>query len=98
MSRTLSGSTGVVADEGEEGAGGERTSSGLQKSELPSTQLGYETPEAEQARLQMAKRMGTSFDDEMVGRRVERLGVVKDATTSINGGGGARAARSRLKK
>lgn len=96
MSRSLSGSTGAAADEGEDGE--DRRSSGPQQPELPSTQLGYEAPESEQARLQMAKRMGTSFNDDTVGRRVEKVGMVKDAATSSGGGGGARAARSRQRK
>ena len=95
MSRSLSGSTGAAAaEDGDDGD--ERTSSGLQQPELPSTQLGYEAPEAEQARLQMAKKMGTSFPDDTVGKRVEKVGMVKDAVSG--GGGGARAARSRPKK
>lgn len=94
MSRSLSGSTGAAADDGEEGQEGR--SSGPQQPELPSTQLGYEAPEAEQARLQMAKRMGTSYSDDSVGRVVEKVGMVKDAATSS--GGGSRAARSRPKK
>lgn len=94
MSRSLSGSTGAPADDGDDGE--ERR--GAQQPELPSTQLGYEAPEAEQARAQMAKRMGTSFSDDTVGRRVERVGMVKDATSSNAGGSGARAAKSRPKR
>ena len=50
----------------------------------PSTQLGYETPEAEAHRLAMGKRMGTVFTDELSGKRIASMGVVKDAE-SLNG-------------
>jgi hypothetical protein len=46
---------------------------------LPSTQIGYETLEAEAARIQMAKRMGTSYEDESQGTRLASLGTVKDS-------------------
>ncbi|QIW95093.1 hypothetical protein AMS68_000611 [Peltaster fructicola] len=44
----------------------------------PSTQLGYEVPEAEAHRLQMAKRMGTSFADEHGGTKLASIGTVRD--------------------
>ena len=53
---------------------------------LPSTQLGYETSEAEAHRLQMAKKMGTSFADDGGGRRVASIGVVKDSERITPGG------------
>lgn len=60
---------------------------------LPSTQIGYETPEAEAARRQMAKRMGTTYSDESVGTRLASLGTVKDSGGSAGGaaGGGGRS-------
>ena len=69
------------------------------ENDLPSTQIGYETPEAEAARRQMAKRMGTNYSDESVGTRLASLGTVRDsagsgaATTS----GGGRAVRTRTR-
>lgn len=50
----------------------------------PSTQLGYETPEAEAHRLAVSKRLGTVFTDELIGKRIASMGVVKDAE-SLNG-------------
>jgi len=65
----------------------------------PSTQIGYETPEAEAARRQMAKRMGTTYSDESVGTRLASLGTVRDSAGSgaAAGGGGSRAARTRAR-
>lgn len=54
----------------------------------PSTQLGYETPEAEAHREQMNKKMGTTvLHDEGIGRRVASVGTVKDSTSRSAIGG-----------
>ena len=47
----------------------------------PSTQLGYETPEAEAHRLQMSKKMGTKLQDDHGMKRVASVGTVKDTTS-----------------
>ena len=52
----------------------------------PSTQLGYETPEAEAYRLQMSKKMGTKLQDNSGLRRVDSVGTVKDTTAGSAGG------------
>lgn len=63
----------------------------------PSTQLGYDTPEAEAHRQQMSKKMGTAvLEDEGVGRRVASVGTVKDSTSRAAGGARAKG-RSRTK-
>lgn len=62
---------------------------------LPSTQLGYETPEAEAARQQIAKRMGTSYADEGVGTRLASLGTVRDSSAAANATGGRSRNRTR---
>ena len=46
----------------------------------PSTQLGYETPEAEAHRLQMSKKMGTKLQDDHGLTRLASVGTVKDTT------------------
>lgn len=46
---------------------------------LPSTQLGYEVPETEAHRQEMAKKLGTSFASDVVGKKLEGLGTVKDS-------------------
>ena len=48
----------------------------------PSTQLGYETPEAEAHRQQMSKKMGTKLQDDSGLRRLASLGTVKDSSLS----------------
>jgi len=63
---------------------------------LPSTQVGYETLEAEAARMQMAKRMGTSYSDETSGTRLASLGTVKDSAAPASATGGR--ARNRARK
>jgi DNA replication regulator DPB11 len=67
------------------------------ETDLPSTQIGYETLEAEAARRQMAKRMGMDYSDEGVGTRLASLGTVRDSTGSggANGGGGRSRTRPR---
>lgn len=58
---------------------------------LPSQQLLYEDPGAEELRRRMNKRLGSEFvDDEGIGTRVERLGVVKDADAKVDTGVGQR--------
>jgi hypothetical protein len=63
---------------------------------LPSTQIGYETLEAEAARIQMTKRMGTSYEDENQGTRLASLGTVRDSAAPASAPG-ARA-RNRARK
>ena len=63
---------------------------------LPGTQIGYETLEAEAARLQMAKRMGTSYSDENSGTRLASLGTVRDSAGPAAAPGGR--ARNRPRK
>ncbi|KAK6440701.1 DNA helicase [Oleoguttula sp. CCFEE 5521] len=55
----------------------------------PSTQLGYDTPEAAAAKLHTEKRMGAGFSDARTGSRIPSLGTVKDSGAS---GLGSRAA------
>lgn len=74
-------------------AEGEDASSAREVQQPPSTQLGYETPEAEAAKLMMAKKLGTVIGDESSGTRLKSLGTVKD--TASGGGGGARAKSGR---
>jgi len=64
---------------------------------LPSTQIGYETLEAEAARMQMAKRMGTSYSDESSGTRLASLGTVRDSAAPGNNAPGGRS-RNRTRK
>lgn len=52
----------------------------------PSTQLGYETPEAEMHRLQMGKKMGMTFSDEGGLKRVASVGTVKDSSFNSDAG------------
>jgi hypothetical protein len=52
----------------------------------PSTQLGYETPEAEAHRLQMSKKMGTKLQDDHGMKRVASVGTVKDTTPGSEAG------------
>ncbi|KAK3701227.1 protein kinase activating protein dpb11 [Vermiconidia calcicola] len=56
----------------------------------PSTQLGYETPEAEAHRLQMSKELGTKLQDDGGMRRLASLGTVKDTVMSSDAGVGNR--------
>lgn len=67
-----------------------------QQENLPGTQIGYETLEAEDARLQMAKRMGTSYSDESSGTRLASLGTVRDSAGPAAAPGGR--ARNRARK
>lgn len=56
----------------------------------PSTQLGYETADAEAHRLQMSKKMGTALQDEGGLKRVASVGTVKDSSLSADAGVGNR--------
>lgn len=56
----------------------------------PSTQLGYETADAEAHRLQMSKKMGMSFQEEGGLKRVASVGTVKDSSFSSDAGVGNR--------
>lgn len=95
--RTASGSTAVNP----EPISGESFSDSLDspsvpQEELPSTQIGYETLEAEAARAQMAKRMGTNYSDEGTGMRLASLGTVRDSAGPATAPGGR--ARNRARK
>lgn len=61
----------------------------------PSTQLGYEQPEADELRAKMSKKIGTVFADENAGKRVASLGVVKDSELSKTGVAGRVRGRHR---
>lgn len=56
----------------------------------PSTQLGYETADAEAHRLQMSKKMGMMFQDEGGLKRVASVGTVKDSSFGSDAGVGNR--------
>lgn len=63
----------------------------------PSTQLGYDTPEAEAHRRQMSEKMGTDMlQDDGVGKRVASVGTVKDSSSRPAVGGRTKG-RSRAK-
>lgn len=70
----------------------ELSAAAAHETDLPSTQIGYETLEAEAARRQMAKRMGMDYSDEGVGTRLASLGTVRDSAGSggTNAGGRSR--------
>ncbi|TKA62188.1 hypothetical protein B0A55_12098 [Friedmanniomyces simplex] len=55
----------------------------------PSTQLGYETADAEAHRLVMEKKMKVSLQDESSGTRVASVGMVRDSFVTGAGGGGS---------
>lgn len=67
----------------------------------PSTQLGYDTPEAEAHRKKLSKQMGTSFSDDVnLGRRVCSVGTVKDSAeiasrTAVTAASRAKARRGK---
>jgi hypothetical protein len=95
--RTNSGST-VVNQEAQLGDLSFSTSSNSLSAvpeNLPSTQIGYETLEAEAARIQMAKRMGTSYEDENAGTRLASLGTVKDSAAPASAPGARARKRAR---
>jgi DNA replication regulator DPB11 len=65
------------------------------ETDLPSTQIGYETLETEAARKNMAKRMGKEYSDESVGTRLASLGTVRDSAGPGGAGGGGGRSRTR---
>jgi hypothetical protein len=97
-SRTNTGSTNANQDtrHGDASFSDSPESLAPAQENLPSTQVGYETLEAEAARMQMAKRMGTSYSDESSGTRLASLGTVKDSAAPANATGGR--ARNRTRK
>lgn len=96
-SRTNSGSTAANQElrHGEKSFSDSSDSHAAAQEELPSTQIGYETLEAEAARMQMAKRMGTSYSDESSGTRLASLGTVRDSTAPAGAAGGRSRNRAR---
>lgn len=92
-SRTNSGS--AAANHGEKSFSDSSESLAAAQEDLPSTQIGYETLEAEAARMQMAKRMGTSYSDESSGTRLASLGTVRDSTAPAGAAGGRSRNRTR---
>ncbi|OQN97416.1 hypothetical protein B0A48_16575 [Cryoendolithus antarcticus] len=64
----------------------------------PSTQLGYDTPEAAAAKLHMEKRMGPSFSDAPTGTRVASLGTVKDSGLGSRVSAAAGRAKGRTRR
>jgi hypothetical protein len=65
------------------------------ETDLPSTQIGYETLETEAARKSMAKLMGKEYSDESVGTRLASLGTVRDSAGAGGAGGGGRSRTTR---
>ncbi|KAI5250503.1 hypothetical protein E4T43_00244 [Aureobasidium subglaciale] len=65
-----------------------------------SQQVTYETPEAQEYRLKMSKKMGTRLMDDSVGARVESPGLVRDveASGAAAGVGGRVRGRQRTAK
>lgn len=66
----------------------------------PSTQLGYDTPEAEAHRRKLCEQMGTSFQEEGMGKRVASVGTVKDSAeiasrTAVTAAGRTKARRGK---
>lgn len=96
-SRTNSGSTAVNQElrQGDKSFSDSSESLAAAQEDLPSTQIGYETLEAEAARMQMAKRMGTSYSDESSGTRLASLGTVRDSTAPAGAAGGRSRNRTR---
>lgn len=56
----------------------------------PSQQVTYETPEAQEYRAKMSKKMGTRLMDDSMGTRVESPGLVRDIEASETAGVGGR--------
>lgn len=96
-SRTNSGSTAVNQElrNGEKSFSDSSDSHAAAQEDLPGTQIGYETLEAEAARMQMAKRMGTSYSDESSGTRLASLGTVRDSAAPAGAPGGRSRNRAR---
>lgn len=57
---------------------------------VPSQQVTYETPEAQEYRAKMSKKMGTRLMDDSMGTRVESPGLVRDVEASETAGVGGR--------
>ena len=57
---------------------------------LPSQQVTYEMPEAQEYRAKMSKKMGTRLMDDSMGTRVESPGLVRDVEASETSGVGGR--------
>jgi hypothetical protein len=96
-SRTNSGSTTANPElhHGDKSFSDSSESLAAAQEDLPSTQIGYETLEAEAARMQMAKRMGTSYSDESSGTRLASLGTVRDSAAPAGAPGGRSRNRTR---
>ncbi|CAD0113479.1 unnamed protein product [Aureobasidium uvarum] len=56
----------------------------------PSQQVTYETPEAQEYRAKMSKKMGTRLMDDSIGTRVESPGLVRDVDAGGSTGVGGR--------
>ena len=96
-SRTNSGSATANQElrQGDKSFSDSSDSHAAVQEDLPSTQIGYETLEAEAARMQMAKRMGTSYSDENSGTRLASLGTVRDSAAPASAPGGRSRNRAR---
>jgi len=96
-SRTNSGSVTANQElrQGDKSFSDSSDSHAAAQEDLPSTQIGYETLEAEAARMQMAKRMGTSYSDENSGTRLASLGTVRDSAAPASAPGGRSRNRAR---
>ena len=96
-SRTNSGSAAANQElrQGDKSFSDSSDSHVAAQEDLPSTQIGYETLEAEAARMQMAKRMGTSYSDENSGTRLASLGTVRDSAAPAGAPGGRSRNRAR---
>lgn len=57
---------------------------------VPSQQVTYETPEAQEYRAKMSKKMGTRLMDDSIGTRVESPGLVRDVDENGSTGVGGR--------
>ncbi|KAF2161377.1 hypothetical protein M409DRAFT_59091 [Zasmidium cellare ATCC 36951] len=65
----------------------------------PSTQLGYDTPEAEAHRRKLSKQMGTSFhEDGQLDRRIESVKTVKDSADIASRTAGTATGRAKAKR
>lgn len=65
----------------------------------PSTQLGYDTPEAEAHRRKLSKQMGTSFhEDGQLGRRAASVSTVKDSADIASRSASTAASRAKARR
>lgn len=62
---------------------------------MPSQQLSYEAPDAEEHRRRMSAKMGLRLEDETRGQRVGSVGQLKDVELGGGGGGGGVGGRVR---